>query len=453
MRAYGLPSMSLLMLGLAAFGSAQLVPVREVPQELRATAVAKIGPDFKLKSPWIQLQESQSPAQVMLINGYDGTNVDPMTMPGGPAFQDFYGPCSTTFAGLGFSWTYGPLANWPLSLNDINVNPAANRKSAQIFRALHRWNPDGTNPAAGTAVCLVAVFTGHGFNPLYDIMDGYLIQFGPATGIAGGYYRLTADFTNTNLSFPLPDTSGFVWVTVGTVDGANNFVQLPAPGTASPGFHNVVDNLDPQWPGTNPSSSTDLAYIDNDGNFILDLATELFTFDQTTAGNGWWSPATAFFVDLDKPTVSGTVTLEDLDPGTLRPVKNINIVVTEAGNPGMVVKADNVALGPNGEYEITAPLAPGNYDIYAASTHWLVRANFNVNYAGVSLSGVNFSLENGDCDMDNEVGIGDFAILSAAFGSDPSAPNWDAMADLNHDDEVNIGDFAIQSGNFGLIGD
>ena len=70
----------------------------------------------------------------------------------------------------------------------------------------------------------------------------------------------------------------------------------------------------------------------------------------------------------------------------------------------------------------------------------------------------------GDCDGDNEVSVGDFAIISGAFGSSydsttftafpgPGGQPWDFNADINIDDAVDIGDYAIMSGNFGLAGD
>ena len=64
-----------------------------------------------------------------------------------------------------------------------------------------------------------------------------------------------------------------------------------------------------------------------------------------------------------------------------------------------------------------------------------------------------FSLINGDIDGDNEVGPGDFGILSSAFGSVDGDPNWDPEADLDGDGEVGPSDFGILSANFGLSGD
>lgn len=59
----------------------------------------------------------------------------------------------------------------------------------------------------------------------------------------------------------------------------------------------------------------------------------------------------------------------------------------------------------------------------------------------------------GDIDGDGEIGIGDYALFSHAFGSEPGDTNWDPFSDLNGDGSIDIGDFGIFSGNFGMIGD
>lgn len=100
----------------------------------------------------------------------------------------------------------------------------------------------------------------------------------------------------------------------------------------------------------------------------------------------------------------------------------------------------------------------GNVNIAVKGSHWLQKTANNVSVAGGDAG--TFNLINGDCDGDNEVGIGDFAILSAGFGAyggDPgfSQPDagWNFEADLDGDNEINIGDYAILSANFGQIGD
>lgn len=54
----------------------------------------------------------------------------------------------------------------------------------------------------------------------------------------------------------------------------------------------------------------------------------------------------------------------------------------------------------------------------------------------------------GDIDCDNEIAIGDYALLSTEYGTSGATP-----ADINGDSEVDIADYAILSSNYGLIGD
>lgn len=67
--------------------------------------------------------------------------------------------------------------------------------------------------------------------------------------------------------------------------------------------------------------------------------------------------------------------------------------------------------------------------------------------------GVDLIMINGDADVDNTIGIGDYAILSFAYGSFPGELNWDPAADFNGDDNVDIADYAILSDNYGIDGD
>lgn len=123
-------------------------------------------------------------------------------------------------------------------------------------------------------------------------------------------------------------------------------------------------------------------------------------------------------------------------------------------NTWAVLDTATVTLDAGGNYSFTTSVR-GTVRIAMKASHWLRRARPDTveldNDEGVG--GVNFSLKNGDCDGDNEVTIGDYAILSAAFGSMEGNPNWDEEADLDGDGEVTIGDYAILSSNFGEFGD
>jgi hypothetical protein len=62
-----------------------------------------------------------------------------------------------------------------------------------------------------------------------------------------------------------------------------------------------------------------------------------------------------------------------------------------------------------------------------------------------------FGTENiiGDLDHDGDVDMFDVVILSSAYPSTPSDPNWRPEADLNGDNAIDIFDVVILSGNYG----
>lgn len=124
--------------------------------------------------------------------------------------------------------------------------------------------------------------------------------------------------------------------------------------------------------------------------------------------------------------------------------------VVEVRNLGSTTPLEThvVALDSNGDGSFQTTLS-GTFDVAAKASHWLRDTVPNVPLG----TGASFDLRNGDVDDDNEVAIGDYALLSFAFNSAPGDPNWNAGADLNGDDGVDIGDFSILSQNFGEAGD
>lgn len=144
-------------------------------------------------------------------------------------------------------------------------------------------------------------------------------------------------------------------------------------------------------------------------------------------------------------SISGHVTLLDY-VGSTMPVVDIDM------------------LGPSPETHLAVPLDPagnftftttrrGSYEIRVKAWHWLAEKSLPVTIWHSGASGLSFALLNGDCDGDNEVAIGDYALLSSAYNSFPGDFNWDPSADLNGDEEVSISDYAILSQNFGEFGD
>jgi hypothetical protein len=112
-----------------------------------------------------------------------------------------------------------------------------------------------------------------------------------------------------------------------------------------------------------------------------------------------------------------------------------------------------VGLDAVGRYRTRFPVTPGSYDLAAKAPHWLRSTRHSLALSYPITEGLDFHLPNGDSSDDNEIDIGDFAILSSAFGAVLGEPGYDAMADLNGDEEVDIGDFAILSTHFGRTGD
>jgi probable HAF family extracellular repeat protein len=104
-----------------------------------------------------------------------------------------------------------------------------------------------------------------------------------------------------------------------------------------------------------------------------------------------------------------------------------------------------------GRYSVETQMPIGEYDVSIKGSHWLRQTVGNVTFTGTS-AGANCSLINGDVDGDNEVSIGDYGRLSAAFGTSLGDPMYDYEADLDGDGSVDIGDFAILSTNFGSVG-
>jgi hypothetical protein len=63
------------------------------------------------------------------------------------------------------------------------------------------------------------------------------------------------------------------------------------------------------------------------------------------------------------------------------------------------------------------------------------------------------TLENGDCDNDNEVTTTDLSVVISAMYGMPNTQNWDPSADLDGDSEINTVDLSIMCLNLSDIGD
>lgn len=279
---------------------------------------------------------------------------------------------------------------------------------------------------------------------LYGGSNGNLYRIDKVTGLATqvGVSGLTSF---TNLGYDSNND-----VLYATNSGSDSFYRVDRATGA-------MTLIGPLATSTNPNG---LAYdwsghrmfmIDNstDNLYTIDLATGAATIVGST-GSGNLLGLVYLNDSPQGVTITGRVHLEDW----LGPIagRAVDMEIYDAGTSNLR-DVQVVNLDAAGNYVLVSnSIGNGTYDVYAKASHWLRRIRPGVVVPG-GVTGVSFSLANGDCDGDNEVAIGDFSLLSTAFNSVPGDPNWNAEADLNGDDEVDIGDYAILSFNFGMIGD
>lgn len=216
---------------------------------------------------------------------------------------------------------------------------------------------------------------------------------------------------------------------------------------------------------TTNTSTNNLSVLENLGNLVFGAPTQLPAFswpgvleaadynydgrmDLATPNRD--SNNIAFLMNnaTQRGMVTGNIVLQDFD-GLLATEPVLFEVISGAG-----VTVDQHLVTPRIDGYFSFKTAQrGTFTIGAKGTHWLRKLNAGVAISNAGASGLSFSLTNGDADGDNEIGIGDYALLSFAFNSTPDASNWSPNADLNADGAVDIGDYAILSANFGLAGD
>lgn len=340
-----------------------------------------------------------------------------------------------------------------LAFNNITVQPAGPRQGPNGLRFFNvEDNSNGAFASFGVAEFIA---------PAFNI-------FGTVNSIG----RLSLKLTSSNAAFSV---SGFVDVWL-TTDLATSTAQVGSPliydSASQPG--GVGTQLDPKVKvGTffyDVNLGSNVAFVTD---IKLDAATEAFIVSQINSGGvirviasnagagagtfaGYSNTNVAGpILDLDAivnglTTVSGSVVFGDRPQNLPR---FVDLVFRDPNDLGTVVHTARVEVDDAGNYATqNLPATAGSYVVSVKTGSWLRDTSSAVD-TSVGASGVNLSLINGDIDDDNEVGIGDYAVLSSTYGSVPGDVNWSAAADLNGDESVDIGDYAILSANYGLIGD
>lgn len=167
---------------------------------------------------------------------------------------------------------------------------------------------------------------------------------------------------------------------------------------------------------------------------------------QTNAGT-----SDVFTVCVLQPhLLGGTINL----PGYAGPIATLSFTV-EVRLPGSItpIQTTSAIVTETGRFVVATPFNNATYDVTVKAPRWLRKKRASIPFGQNGVTWLTFTLTLGDIDDDNEVSIGDYSLLSAAFGATPEEFNWNPHADLNGDNAVDIGDFAILSSNFGLLGD
>jgi len=154
-------------------------------------------------------------------------------------------------------------------------------------------------------------------------------------------------------------------------------------------------------------------------------------------------------VTVTSKLVKGTVTLQNYTA-----TRNLVPVTIEIRNVGSTTPLDSqtVTLDANGNFQMATTLAAGTYDITAKGSPWLRERLSSQTLTATGISGLSYSLINGDINGDNTISLADFGKLKLAYGSVPGDSNWNPNADLDGNGSVGLSDFGILKLHYGQSG-
>jgi hypothetical protein len=118
-----------------------------------------------------------------------------------------------------------------------------------------------------------------------------------------------------------------------------------------------------------------------------------------------------------------------------------------------VGRTENVTTDNAGNFTVP-DVAAGTYDICVKSPRALSELATGVEISACETASVPFgALREGDADNDDAVSLADYALLYAAYGSEPGDGNWNDNCDFNRNAAVDLGDYALLYSNYGQSGD
>lgn len=148
--------------------------------------------------------------------------------------------------------------------------------------------------------------------------------------------------------------------------------------------------------------------------------------------------------------LTGTVTFLDwVSPNASLP---ITIQVRNATTQALLATIPTTT-NSLGQYYVNVPGMAANtsYNISVDGLMWLRRTQTVMTPPSTSISGLNFSLPNGDTDGTGEVDAADIDAVIAAFGQTSSSPGFQFARDVDGSGEVDAADIDIVIANFGKV--
>ncbi|MCE9559174.1 MAG: hypothetical protein K8R88_09500 [Armatimonadetes bacterium] len=109
-------------------------------------------------------------------------------------------------------------------------------------------------------------------------------------------------------------------------------------------------------------------------------------------------------------------------------------------------------LDSGGNFSFTDKLPTGTYEVTAKGSHWLREKQVAVITSTV-VSGLNFTLTNGDVNGDNVIDLTDYTGVVTDFNSIVGDPNYHTSTDLNGDGVIDLTDYTILVTQFNGVGD
>ncbi len=234
------------------------------------------------------------------------------------------------------------------------------------------------------------------------------------------------------------DVVGLTVTGTGIFDGGPSFPKRLAGSITGSGVTLSTPTFIPVLPNPSANLSVTVSPTATPGDRLISLVNP----------DGQFSPAATFTVL--QPKISGHVSLGDYGGDVTIP----QFVVEVRDSGGNVVESVTTNLDASGNFLINQTVPAGTYTVAIKGTaRFLRQTQTGLVLANSGLTGLSFSLTNGDADGDNSVGPSDLNLLRSAFGSTPTSPNWNPNADLDGDGQVGPNDLNIIRSHFGASGD